>query len=85
MSDWAGIAWLFVLLLVNAFFVAAEVAEGGDHGGHRALSVTRTEPEANETHALELKPTKAAIGHSVAAADEVDGGVVRRAGCRCGR
>ncbi|CAN5362730.1 hemolysin family protein [soil metagenome] len=26
MSDWAGIAWLFVLLLVNAFFVAAEFA-----------------------------------------------------------
>jgi len=26
MSDWAGIAWLFVLLAVNAFFVAAEFA-----------------------------------------------------------
>ncbi|GGF26041.1 hemolysin family protein [Subtercola lobariae] len=26
MSDWAGIAWLVVLLLVNAFFVAAEFA-----------------------------------------------------------
>ena len=26
MSDWAGIAWLFVLLLVNGFFVAAEFA-----------------------------------------------------------
>ena len=26
MSDWAGIVWLFVLLLVNAFFVAAEFA-----------------------------------------------------------
>ncbi|HEY8587953.1 MAG TPA: hemolysin family protein [Naasia sp.] len=26
MSDWAGIAWLGVLLLVNAFFVAAEFA-----------------------------------------------------------
>jgi len=26
MSDWAGIAWLFVLLAANAFFVAAEFA-----------------------------------------------------------
>ena len=26
MSDWAGIAWLFVLLLANAFFVGAEFA-----------------------------------------------------------
>ncbi len=26
MSDWAGLVWLFVLLLVNAFFVAAEFA-----------------------------------------------------------
>ncbi len=26
MSDWAGIAWLFVLLAFNAFFVAAEFA-----------------------------------------------------------
>jgi CBS domain containing-hemolysin-like protein len=26
MSDWAGIAWLVVLLLVNAFFVASEFA-----------------------------------------------------------
>jgi CBS domain containing-hemolysin-like protein len=26
MSDWAGIGWLFVLLAVNAFFVAAEFA-----------------------------------------------------------
>lgn len=26
MSDWWGIAWLFILLLVNAFFVAAEFA-----------------------------------------------------------
>lgn len=26
MSDWAGIAWLFVLLIVNAFFVGAEFA-----------------------------------------------------------
>jgi CBS domain containing-hemolysin-like protein len=26
MSDWAGIAWLFVLLAVNGFFVAAEFA-----------------------------------------------------------
>ncbi|MGJ4846491.1 hemolysin family protein [Leifsonia sp. Le1] len=26
MSDWAGIAWLVVLLVVNAFFVAAEFA-----------------------------------------------------------
>ena len=26
MSDWIGIIWLFVLLLVNAFFVAAEFA-----------------------------------------------------------
>jgi CBS domain containing-hemolysin-like protein len=26
MSDWSGIAWLVVLLLVNAFFVAAEFA-----------------------------------------------------------
>ena len=26
MSDWAGIAWLFVLLIVNGFFVAAEFA-----------------------------------------------------------
>ncbi len=26
MSDWAGIAWLVLLLLVNAFFVAAEFA-----------------------------------------------------------
>src|ERR1700712_5280793 len=26
MVDWAGIAWLVVLLLVNAFFVAAEFA-----------------------------------------------------------
>ncbi|MEA9985233.1 MULTISPECIES: hemolysin family protein [Subtercola] len=26
MSDWAGILWLFVLLLVNGFFVAAEFA-----------------------------------------------------------
>ncbi|PPF82719.1 hypothetical protein C5B96_08765 [Subtercola sp. Z020] len=26
MSDWIGIVWLFVLLLVNAFFVAAEFA-----------------------------------------------------------
>lgn len=26
MSDWAGIAWLFVLLAGNAFFVAAEFA-----------------------------------------------------------
>jgi CBS domain containing-hemolysin-like protein len=26
MNDWAGIAWLVVLLLVNAFFVAAEFA-----------------------------------------------------------
>ena len=26
MSDWAGIAWLFVLLAVNAFFVGAEFA-----------------------------------------------------------
>jgi CBS domain containing-hemolysin-like protein len=26
MSDWAGIAWLVVLLIVNAFFVAAEFA-----------------------------------------------------------
>lgn len=26
MSDWAGIAWLFVLLVVNAFFVGAEFA-----------------------------------------------------------
>ena len=26
MSDWAGIVWLFVLLAVNAFFVAAEFA-----------------------------------------------------------
>ena len=26
MNDWAGIAWLFVLLAVNAFFVAAEFA-----------------------------------------------------------
>jgi CBS domain containing-hemolysin-like protein len=25
-SDWAGIAWLFVLLIVNGFFVAAEFA-----------------------------------------------------------
>ncbi len=26
MSDWAGLAWLFVLLLANAFFVGAEFA-----------------------------------------------------------
>ncbi|MFC4223741.1 hemolysin family protein [Lysinibacter cavernae] len=26
MSDWAGIAWLFVLLIANAFFVGAEFA-----------------------------------------------------------
>jgi len=26
MSDWAGIVWLFVLLLANAFFVGAEFA-----------------------------------------------------------
>ena len=26
MNDWAGIAWLFVLLVANAFFVAAEFA-----------------------------------------------------------
>ena len=26
MSDWAGIAWLFILLLGNAFFVGAEFA-----------------------------------------------------------
>ena len=26
MSDWAGIAWLVILLLVNAFFVGAEFA-----------------------------------------------------------
>src|SRR6187431_1848920 len=26
MSDWAGLAWLVVLLAVNAFFVAAEFA-----------------------------------------------------------
>ncbi|MEO8094940.1 MAG: CNNM domain-containing protein, partial [Pseudolysinimonas sp.] len=26
MMEWAGIVWLFVLLLVNAFFVAAEFA-----------------------------------------------------------
>ncbi|TAM67523.1 MAG: HlyC/CorC family transporter [Microbacteriaceae bacterium] len=26
MADWAGIAWLFVLLLANAFFVASEFA-----------------------------------------------------------
>lgn len=26
MSDWAGITWLFVLLIANAFFVAAEFA-----------------------------------------------------------
>ena len=26
MNDWAGIAWLFVLLVVNAFFVGAEFA-----------------------------------------------------------
>ncbi len=26
MTDWAGIAWLFALLLINAFFVAAEFA-----------------------------------------------------------
>ena len=26
MNDWAGIAWLFVLLIVNAFFVGAEFA-----------------------------------------------------------
>ena len=26
MSDWAGIAWLFALLAINAFFVAAEFA-----------------------------------------------------------
>src|SRR3954466_14632538 len=26
MSDWAGIAWLVVLLVVNAFFVGAEFA-----------------------------------------------------------
>src|SRR5665647_3348684 len=26
MTDWAGIAWLFALLFINAFFVAAEFA-----------------------------------------------------------
>ena len=26
MNDWAGLGWLFVLLLGNAFFVAAEFA-----------------------------------------------------------
>src|SRR5690554_7624052 len=26
MSDWWGIAWLFILLIVNAFFVGAEFA-----------------------------------------------------------
>jgi CBS domain containing-hemolysin-like protein len=26
MSDWAGIVWLFVLLIANAFFVGAEFA-----------------------------------------------------------
>ena len=26
MSDWAGIAWLVVLLVFNAFFVGAEFA-----------------------------------------------------------
>ena len=51
MSDWWGIAWLVILLVVNAFFVGAEFAV---ISARRSQIVPRAEADSRAAVKLEL-------------------------------